>query len=284
MALCPHCRHAVPDPPVGLCPNCGGDLQAPGLPPEGAASGAGGPGSAPPPLAPFTPPSPGEPGAGPGTAWDQRGRIGFFNALVETTRQVLTGPGAFFRTMPVTGGVGSPLLYAVVIGWVGLAAAAFYQAIFYSVVGSRWAAFGDERPEVAAILAFVQGWGGFVAQLVFGGMFVVIGVFVAAGILHLMLLLLGGATRGFEATFRVVSFAQATSLLLLVPFCGQVVAGLAGLWTLVLYVLGLAPAHRIGHGKAAAAVLLPVLFCCCCLALLGFVFAGAIASLAGRMP
>jgi len=281
MALCPHCRHAVPDPPAGPCPNCGGDLQAPGLPPEGAASGAGGPGAGT--LPPGPAPSAAT-GAPPGTAWEERGRIGFFNALVETTRQVLTGPGAFFRAMPVTGGVASPLLYAVVIGWVGLAAASFYQAIFYSVVGSRWAAFAEDRPELAAFLGFVQGWAGFVAQLVFGGIFVVIGVFVAAGILHLMLLLLGGATRGFEATFRVVSFAQATSLLLLVPFCGQVVAGVAVLWTLVLYVLGLAEAHRIGHGRALVAVLLPVALCCCCFALLGFVFAGAIASLAGHMP
>jgi hypothetical protein len=203
---------------------------------------------------------------------------------VETTRQVLTQPRAFFRGMPVTGGLGSPLLYAVVIGWVGLAAASFYQAIFYSVVGSRWSAFGGEPPELAAFLGFVQGWAGFVAQLVFGGIFVVISVFVAAGILHLMLLLLGGATRDFEATFRVVSFAQATSLLFLVPFCGQVAAGVAGLWTLVLYVLGLAEAHRIGHGKALAAVLLPVAVCCCCVAVLGFVFAGALASLVGHMP
>ena len=26
MALCPHCQHAVTDPPGGPCPNCGGDL------------------------------------------------------------------------------------------------------------------------------------------------------------------------------------------------------------------------------------------------------------------
>jgi len=280
MALCPHCRHAVPDPPAGLCPNCGGDLQVPGLPPEGAASGAGGPGSGPPPGASSTAPL----AAPVGTAWDQRARIGFFNALVETTRQVLTGPGAFFRAMPTTGGMGSPLLYAVVVGWVGLAAASFYQAIFYSVVGSRWAAFGEDRPEVAAFLGLVQGWAGFVAQVVFGGIFVVIGVFVAAAIFHLMLLLLGGARRDFEATLRVVAFSQATSLLLLVPFCGQIVAGVWGFWTLVLYVLGLAQAHQVGHGKAAAAVLLPLVLCCCCVALIGFAFAGAIASLVGHVP
>ncbi len=276
MALCPHCRHAVPDPPVGLCPNCGGDLQAAGLPPEGAASGAGAPGASP----PFARPAPGPVG----TAWDQRSRIGFFNGLVETTRQVLTAPGAFFRAMPVAGGVGSPLVYAVVIGWIGLAAASFYQAIFYSVVGSHWAAFGEDRPEITALLGFVQGWAGFVAQLVLGWIFVVITVFVAAGILHLMLLLLGGARRGFEATFRVVAFAQATSVVLLVPFCGQVVGGASGLWTLVLYILGLAEAHQIGHGKAAAAALLPLVLCCCCAALLGFLFAGTLAGLAGRLP
>jgi hypothetical protein len=229
---------------------------------------------------PFAPPPP-EPV---GTAWDQRSRIGFFNALVETTKQVLTQPGAFFRSMPVTGGVGSPLLYAVVIGWVGLVAASLYQAIFYSVVGSRWAAFAEERPEIAALLAFVQGWGGFVAQVVFGGVFVAISVFVAAGILHLMLLLLGGARRDFEATLRVVAFSQATGVVLLLPFCGQIVGGASGLWTLVLYILGLAEAHQIGHGKAAAAALLPLLLCCCCAALLGFLFAGTLAGLAGRLP
>jgi hypothetical protein len=216
-----------------------------------------------------------------GIPWDQRGRIGFFAALVETTQQVLTKPSAFFRAMPVQGGLGSPLFFAVVIGWIGLAAAAFYQAIFRSVVGSSWAAFGGaDRPEITALLGWVEGWAGFVAQVVFGGVFVVIGLFVAAGILHLVLMLLGGARRDFEATFRVVSFSQATSVLFLVPFCGQFVGGV---WCLVLYVLGLAEAHGIGHGKAAAAVLLPIVLFCCCCAALAFLFAGAIAGLVGQI-
>jgi hypothetical protein len=290
MALCPHCHHAVPDPAAGYCPNCGGDLQAGALPlPAGPALPGGLPPQAGPALpgggsAPSSPPGwlplPAGAPAGPGIAWDRRERIGFFAALVETTRQVLTGPGAFFRAMPVAGGLGSPLLYAVVIGWVGLAAAAFYQAIFQSVVGPSWVGLGADRPEIAALLGWVEGWAGFVAQVLFGGVFVVIGLFVAAGILHLVLMLLGGARRDFEATFRVVSFSQATSILFLVPFCGQLVGGL---WCLVLYILGLAEAHRIGHGKAAAAVLLPIALCCCCCAALAFLFAGAIASLAGQV-
>jgi hypothetical protein len=281
MALCPHCRHAVPDPPVGLCPNCGGDVQAATLPPEGAASGAGGPESAPPPLPPFAAAPSAAPEAGPGTAWDQRDRIGFFNALVETTRQVLTQPAAFYRAMPVTGGLGSPLLYGVVLGWAGLVAAAFYQAIFQMVVGPSWASIAAERPELAALLGWTEGWVGLVGQAVFGGLMVLIALFVVSGVLHLVLLLLGGASRGFEATFRVVGFAEATSLLFLIPFCGQLIGSI---WCLALYVVGLAEAHRIGHGKAAAAVLLPLLLCCCCAAVLAFAFAGTIAGLAGRLP
>lgn len=279
MALCPHCHHALPDSPAGLCPNCGGDPLAlsgpPPLPPSPGVAAA-------PPLRP----SPARPSSGsgappgPGIPWDDRDRIGLVSALVETTREVLTGPGAFFRAMPLAGGLGSPLLYAVIVGWIGLVASAFYQAIFRSVVGSSLGAFGAERPEIAALLGWVEGWAGFVAQAVFGGVFVVIGVFVAAGILHLVLLLLSGARRDFEATFRVVSFAQATSILFLVPFCGQFVGGI---WTLVLYVLGLAEAHQIGHGKATAAVVLPIVLLCCCCAALVFLFAGAVAGLVGQM-
>jgi hypothetical protein len=198
---------------------------------------------------------------------------------VETTRQVLVEPVRFFRAMPVAGGLASPLLYAVVVGWLGLAVAAFYQALFHAVVGSSLGVLGD-RPEIAALLGWAESWAGFVAQVVFGGVFVVIGLFVAAAILHLMLLLLGGARRDFEATFRVVSFGHATSLLLLLPFCGQVIAAV---WSLVLMVIGLAEAHRIGHGKAAAAVLLPLALLCCCCAGLAFLFAGAVASLLGQV-
>jgi len=269
MALCPHCHHTLKDPAASSCPNCGGDPRSaapPLLPALDAPSAAAPPG--PPPARP-----------GRGIPWDERDRAGFFAALVDTTRQVLAMPGSFFRAMPVTGGLGSPLLYAVVIGWVGLVASAFYQAIFRSVVGSSFGAFAD-RPEVAAALAWVESWAGFLAQVVFGGIFVVIGLFVAAGILHLMLLVLGGARRDFEATFRVVSFAQATSILFLLPFCGQLVGGV---WCLVLYVLGLAEVHQIGHGKALAAVLLPLVLLCCCCAALGAVFAGAIAGVVGQL-
>lgn len=250
MALCPSCRNPLPEPPAERCPACGAELE----------------GTVPPALPATTP-------------WDERDRLGLLTAFVDTTRLVLGRPGEFFRGMPVGGGLGPPLLYAVIVGWLGVVAAGLYQAIFRSIVGSGLGLLGD-RPEVTAVLGFVESWAGFVVQVAFGWVFVAIGVFISAAILHVMLLILGGAGSGFEATFRVVCFVQATSLVLLVPFCGQVVQPF---WTLVLAVIGLAAAHRIGHGKAAAAVLLPVLlFCCCCLGF-ALLFAGAISSLASQV-
>jgi hypothetical protein len=272
MTLCPVCEQPLPETPISSCPNCGADVAA--VPPAAELP--------PPQVAPFEPPEgwttqPREHAAG--TPWDERGRIGFLSALVETTRQVLTGPSAFFRAMPVEGGIGSPLLFGVIVGWLGAVAAGFYQALFHSIVGvslfealARLANPGAS-PSGSELSGFLEGWGGFAGELVFGGVFVAIGVMVNAGVLHLALLLLGGAQRGFEATVRVVCFSQAVSILFLVPFCGQ----LAGaIWALALYVVGLSAAHRIGLGKATGAVLLPLVFlCCCCGLVLGLVFVGA---------
>jgi hypothetical protein len=269
MALCPICEHPLPERSVGRCPNCGAEVvevgapeSSPGPTPESSANGAG-------------------------TPWDERGRIGLLAALIDTTRQVLTGPTAFFRAMPVASGIGSPLLYGVILGWLGAVAAGFYQALFHSLVGVSLfeAAFTrlanpSLAPSGSELSGWLEGWGGFMAQVAFGGVFAAVGLILSAGVLHLALLLLGGARRGFEATLRVVSFSQAVCILFLLPFCGQLAAGI---WALVLYVIGLAEAQRIGYGRAVGAVLLPlVLLCCCCGVALGILFLG-VAGLAAQM-
>jgi len=285
MVLCPQCRNALPETPPRYCPNCGADLET--APPTGVDEPSLG-ASAPPPLPepktlpppggrfpPPLPPSGGGGGGEGGCPWEDRGRLGLLGALVETTKRVLSDPVRFFRTMPTQGGIGAPLLYGVLIGWIGVVAAGFYSALFQSIVGTSMAPFA-RNAELAEVLGFAQSWVGFVVQSIFAPVGITIGVFVAAGVFHLMLLLLGGAQRDFEATFRAVSYAQAPAILLVVPFCGGVVAWI---WSVVLYVIGLAEAQQISRGKAAAAVLVPfVLLCCCCGLMLG-VFAGTLGAL-----
>src|SRR5206468_3469341 len=80
------------------------------------------------------------------------------------------------------------------------------------------------------------------------------------GLVHLSLMLVGGANKAFETTFRVISFSQgSTAPLQLVPCCGGFVALI---WCLVANCIGVARAHEIDTGRATLAVLLPVIVCC----------------------
>ena len=226
------------------------------------------------------PPLPGAGGGGGGsTPWERRAEIGLVSALVETTKSVLTSPGEFFRGMPVSGGIGAPLGYGVILGYVGLLAQAIYDAVFRAVMGSAFAPFGS-RPEMERFGALMGGGLGFMVSAILGPILAVIGIFVAAGVFHVMLLLLGSARRDFEATVRVSCYSEAAALLLLIPLCGQLVGGV---YQIVLWIIGLSEAHGITKGKAAAAVLIPIaLLCCCCVALIA-IFAGGLAAALGQM-
>jgi hypothetical protein len=276
MTQCPNCHTVLPEAPERFCPNCGTDLAAvptaaPLYPPPPAYPPAGG---YPPPGYPPGGGGYGAPPPGGQTPWERRDTIGILNALIETTKQVLSQPAVFFRSMPVTGGLGGPLLYALIIGYIGLFASTIYNLVFRSVLTSSLSRMGGGG-EMERLASYMQGGMGLVMNLIFGPVFIVVGLFLSAGILHLVLLALGGAARGFEATFRVASYSQAASIFNIIPGCG----GLVGLvYVIVLLVIGLSEAHGISRGKSAAAVLVPfVIICCCCAG----VIAAAVFGMAG---
>ena len=119
MALCPNCRQPLPDPPESFCPSCGAALGAAArpLPPQGAG------GSIP---------------------WEERERRGFVGAFFETTKEVLTAPGSFFRRMPVAGGIPGPLLYGTLAGYVGLVAGAVYSMVIQTLFAGSLAGLGGQ--------------------------------------------------------------------------------------------------------------------------------------------
>jgi hypothetical protein len=195
---------------------------------------------------------------------------------VETTQQVLFRPAEFFERMPVAGGVGGPLLYAVILGYLGLVASTVYNVVFRSIVGSGFQQFGGGRmAEFTRLTRFFQSGLGATVQLVTGPIWIVIGVFVAAGIFHLLLMLVGATPRDFEATFRVMAYSHAVSVVGLVPFCGSFIGFV---WWVVVATVGLRSVHRTSTAQALIAVLLPIFLCCCCCAGLGFLAAGSMAT------
>jgi len=202
--------------------------------------------------------------------WEEPGRS-FFDGLFETVRLLATRPGEAFRQMPVAGGIGRPLLFAIVIGWIGIAFGVLWNVLFQGM----WMPFlesADDLAQMGAMYGLTVGWG--LMMVVLAPLFVIIGVFIAAAVLHLMLLIVGGANGDFETTVRVVCYTQAAQLAGIIPICG----GIIGLvWTVVLYVIGFSTAHRTTQGKALLAVLLPVIVCC----VGGIIFALVVGGLAG---
>ncbi len=284
MTHCPACQALLPDPRERFCPQCGQDLETaallPAIPPA--------PLAIPPPPPTWNPPPGGAgggwqtpPAAGRGTPWERRGEIGTATALVETTQAVLLRPSEFYREMPVVGGLVAPLAYGLVLGYIGVVSRAIYDLVFSSVLGSAVSGLSVD-PQLQPFLKLLEGGGGvlgFVMALVLGIPMMALGMFLMSGVLHLFLMMLGGASRGFEATFRVVAYSQATALLNVIPVCGSL---LAGLYALVLLVIGLKEAQQISASKALMAVLLPiVLVCCCCGGVLALAF-GSIASMIGN--
>lgn len=189
-----------------------------------------------------------------GIAWERRQEIGFLNGLLETIRGVLLEPTATFAGMQKTGGLAAPLFFYVFLGSIALLVTFFYQFVFQSM--GMVASEGDK--EVFAAL-----FGSAVAMgliIVFAPLMVAAGAFIGSAITHLMLMIVGGANRPFEATFRVMCYAGgSTAVLQLVPVCG---AWVASIWMIVAQVIGLSEVHGITKMRAAVAVLLPLVLCC----------------------
>jgi hypothetical protein len=101
-----------------------------------------------------------------------------------------------------------------------------------------------------------------VAQMLLTPVLAVIGIYVVAALLHVALLVLRGAGRGFDATLTAVAYAAGLAVLNAVPGCGFL---LFVIWGIVVLIIGLGQIQRCGPGKAFAAVLAPAALACVCL-------------------
>lgn len=204
-----------------------------------------------------------------GLPWEHRQERGFVNAFIETLAMVLTKPDLAFRTMKTEGGLGEPLLYALIGGCVG-----GIVSLLLSLGLQSMGLFAGQK-DAFAVLA---GAGvGSIALIILVPMFIVIGLFIWSAVVHLCLMIVGGANKSFETTFRVVAFSQgSTGPLQIIPVCGGMIAFV---WSVVVNCIGLARAHETSTGRAVLAILLPLIVCCGGAILLLIIMFGGIAAL-----
>jgi hypothetical protein len=187
-----------------------------------------------------------------GLPWEHRQERGFVNAFIETLAMVLTKPDQAFRTMKTEGGLAEPLIYALIGGCVGGIVSLLLSLGLQSI-----GLFAGQRDTFAALAGIGVGS---IALIVLVPVFILIGLFIGAAIVHLCLMIVGGANKPFEATFRVLAFSQgSTGPLQIIPLCGGLISGV---WALVVNCIGLARAHQTTTGRAVLAVFLPLVVCC----------------------
>jgi hypothetical protein len=205
-----------------------------------------------------------------GPAWEQRAQLGLVKAGWETIKGVLTNPNETFATMKREGGAGSPVLYIVLWGSIGGIVGVAYQFLLHLLTPSVAA-----EPAQAAILEGLGVTGPMMLGYLIGmPIFMLLSAYIGSGILHLSLMICGGAKQAFETTLRTYCYAQGSAAMLqIVPGCGALVSGI---WALVATCIGMSRTHEITTGRAVCAVLLPTVVCC----LGAFFVVGAIAGAA----
>ena len=167
--------------------------------------------------------------------WEDRGDYGTLNAYFQTATKCLVTPKKFFSTLPRQGGFLNPILFGIMTMVVGAVLAILWVNLYYSAIGLIGFFIIMARVILYAFIA------------------IPIVLFVWTGILHLCLLLVGGANEGYQGTFRVVSYSSVTSLFNAIP----VVGAIASLWGIALTVIGLREVHNTSAGRSVAAVLIP---------------------------
>lgn len=209
------------------------------------------------------PPPGGGGGQPPGNPWDQRQQLGFAQAFIENVKLFVINPTEAFARTRRTGDFVNPLIFAVLIGWIGAVFGQLWGLLFNASMTTMM------PPEMREAMgqSMMMGGAGFVITLVVYPFLAVIGLFLLAGILHLCLMLVGGTAQsdaGFEGTFRTASYASVASLAYIVPAVGGLIYIV---WAIVLWVIGLSTLHRTTQGKALFAVLIPIVLCCLCIVL-----------------
>ncbi|MGE4293051.1 MAG: zinc-ribbon domain-containing protein [Desulfovibrio sp.] len=169
---------------------------------------------------------------------------GFFPGIVETIKRAMLSPRLFFEVMPLKG-LARPLIFALLLFEFYLIFSLFWSFTGLPALSSLAPNMTMLDSDVAAGAEPVYLFG--ILPLMF-----VLNLFLSAGVLHAVLMLLRAAPRGFEATFRATAYSYAPLVLSVLPY-----GYLAGwLWSLPISIIGCAALHRTQPWRVVLAVAL----------------------------
>ena len=169
---------------------------------------------------------------------------GFWGAFWKTTKEALFSPTLFFKKVSTGEGYWAPLIYGIISAIIGVGVFLVYLwFFFFAFIPPRVQALIPFNPILAYSLIWIP------LQTTFS-------IFIGSIITHLCLMIVGGNKKGFQATFRPISYSFCTYLINIVPFVGSFIWSI---YMIILIIIGVREGHGITTGKAVLAVLLPLI-------------------------
>ncbi len=219
---CANCGYDA-DPGERECPLCGSPLEPP--------AGDG-------------PPAPGD--GSPGTAWD-RGSGRFPDDFLRAWKESVLSPSRFFAGLEPGVSLWRAVLYYLVLAVVGCGLNLMWTAWLGGLGGAA------ELYELTGLSPAQVQLVGFLAT----PFLALVGLGFFCLLYHLLVMLLVERPRGLRETARILSYAWAGPQVFLgIPFVGSMVAGV---WSVILLVIGIREHHRTSTLRAAGVALVPVL-------------------------
>jgi hypothetical protein len=169
---------------------------------------------------------------------------GFVSAFFKTTRDALFSSTRFFQKVGFGEGYVSALIYGLICGIIGSGGALVWQWYLFS----QWfpvKQFSDVTSSIYMTLL-----------IIFIPLTIIFSLFFGSIVTHVCLMIVGGSKKGFQTTFRAISYAFSGNLFAIIPFIGSTIGWI---YFLILTIIGLRQSHAISTGRAVLAVFLPLI-------------------------
>lgn len=185
-------------------------------------------------------------------AWEDAA-VPFPLNLIETWRRSVFEPGAFFADGPFDRAAVRPVLYYLLVSVLVAALSLTWGALLPTTQPGLVETLAEIVNVALPDAAGTVGSAGRLADFFLTPFSAVLYLIIASLLLHVFVLMLVPGRRSLTATVRTVCYACGPGVFAIVPFVGGWVAGI---WGVVLTVIGLREAHRTTTGRAFAAWIL----------------------------